>query len=328
MKTLILVTILFLAIFSTQAVKWAVLVAGSNGYVNYRHQADICHAYQIVKGNGILEENIIVMAYDDIAYNPSNPFQGQIFNKPSYGAGVNVYDDCKIDYSGNDVNSTNFLNVLKGNSTAVQGRKVLQSTGDDHVFINFVGHGADGILGFPNDYLYADDLIDVLNYMNQSDSYNQLVFYLEACESGSMFEKLPNNTNIFATTASDSYFPSYAVYCPAGPPYWDAEDYINGVDIGTCLGDAYSVNWMENSDSGVMKVETLLNQFKLVKSETLLSMVSKFGDNVFQNEVIGEFQGDSETSFFRNLFKPHDISSPKKIISVNSRDVKLAYLQK
>lgn len=24
---------------------WAVLVAGSQGYDNYRHQADICHAY-------------------------------------------------------------------------------------------------------------------------------------------------------------------------------------------------------------------------------------------------------------------------------------------
>ena len=28
---------------------WAVLVAGSNTYGNYRHQADICHAYQIMK---------------------------------------------------------------------------------------------------------------------------------------------------------------------------------------------------------------------------------------------------------------------------------------
>ena len=30
---------------------WAVLVAGSNGYFNYRHQADMCHAYQIAIKN-------------------------------------------------------------------------------------------------------------------------------------------------------------------------------------------------------------------------------------------------------------------------------------
>ena len=46
---------------------WAVLVAGSNQYYNYRHQADTCHAYQILKKNGIPEDHIIHLAYDDIA---------------------------------------------------------------------------------------------------------------------------------------------------------------------------------------------------------------------------------------------------------------------
>ena len=32
---------------------WAVLVAGSNGWDNYRNQADVCHAYQILHKNGI-----------------------------------------------------------------------------------------------------------------------------------------------------------------------------------------------------------------------------------------------------------------------------------
>lgn len=37
---------LFLALaMSANAAHWAVLVAGSNGFWNYRHQADICHAY-------------------------------------------------------------------------------------------------------------------------------------------------------------------------------------------------------------------------------------------------------------------------------------------
>ncbi len=32
-------------------------------------QADICHAYQILSKHGIPDERIIVMMYDDIAYN-------------------------------------------------------------------------------------------------------------------------------------------------------------------------------------------------------------------------------------------------------------------
>jgi legumain len=46
---------------------WAVLVAGSNGWYNYRHQSDVCHAYQILHKNGIPDSNIIVMMYDDLA---------------------------------------------------------------------------------------------------------------------------------------------------------------------------------------------------------------------------------------------------------------------
>ena len=53
---------------------WAVIVAGSRGYGNYRHQADTCHAYQIMKKNGIPEDHIIHLSYDDVANNSMNPF--------------------------------------------------------------------------------------------------------------------------------------------------------------------------------------------------------------------------------------------------------------
>lgn len=48
---------------------YAVLVAGSNTYSNYRHQSDIFHHYHILVDRGIKPENIIVFAYDDIADN-------------------------------------------------------------------------------------------------------------------------------------------------------------------------------------------------------------------------------------------------------------------
>eukprot|EP00951_Prasinocladus_malaysianus_P033929 scaffold339133_cov43-Prasinocladus_malaysianus.AAC.1 len=43
----------------TDGKHWALLVAGSAGFGNYRHQADICHAYQILRQGGIPDENII-----------------------------------------------------------------------------------------------------------------------------------------------------------------------------------------------------------------------------------------------------------------------------
>lgn len=32
---------------------WALLVAGSAGWGNYRHQADVCHAYQVLLRGGL-----------------------------------------------------------------------------------------------------------------------------------------------------------------------------------------------------------------------------------------------------------------------------------
>ena len=51
-------------------------------------QADVCHAYQILKKGGLKEENIVVFMYDDIAYNEYNPRKGVIINSPH---GEDVY---------------------------------------------------------------------------------------------------------------------------------------------------------------------------------------------------------------------------------------------
>lgn len=67
---------------STVKSHWAILVAGSNGWGNYRHQADVCHAYQVLKAGGLKDERIIVLMYDDIANNEENPHQGTVVNSP------------------------------------------------------------------------------------------------------------------------------------------------------------------------------------------------------------------------------------------------------
>ena len=133
---------------------FAILVAGSSGFWNYRHQADIHHAYNIMIENGIPAENIVVFAVDDIANNPSNPFPGQIFNKPD---GENVYNPKIIDYKGIDVTPEKFLAVLTGNGEAAGG-KTLKTGPKSKIFVNFSDHGAPGLIAFPYSYLYADAL--------------------------------------------------------------------------------------------------------------------------------------------------------------------------
>ena len=43
-----------------------------------------------------------------------------------------------------------------------------------------------------------------------------MVLYIEACESGSMFEGLlPSNLGVYAVTASNSEESSWGTYCPS-----------------------------------------------------------------------------------------------------------------
>jgi len=94
--------------------------------------------------------------------------------------------------------------------------------------------------------------------MNTNQMYSEAVVYIEACESGSMFDGiLADNINIYATTAADPDESSWGTYCPP-------DDMVNGVHINSCLGDLYSVNWMEDSDAQNPSVETLATQFTTV----------------------------------------------------------------
>ncbi|CAB4272084.1 unnamed protein product [Prunus armeniaca] len=200
----------------------AVLVAGSNGYGNYRHQANVCHAYQILKKGGLKDEYIIVFMYDDIVFNTENPRQGVIINKPK---GHDVYKGVPKDYTGDDVNADNLYAVILGNKSTLSGGsgKVLRSGPNDHIFICYTDHGAAGLLGMPTGTpsVFAIDLIDVLKKKHAAKCYKSMVFYLEACESGSIFEGLlPKNVSIYATTSAnaeeDGYFVVVFHNAPAG----------------------------------------------------------------------------------------------------------------
>ena len=139
-----------------------------------------------MKENGIPDENIIYMTYDDMANNRLNPLKGQLFNYPN---GPNVYDQSVIDYSGTDVNPENFLAVLKNDAATASG-PVLDTCADSKIFVNFVDHGAPGFLIFSGSNLYADDLQSAIDYMTDNKLFKEMVFYIEACESGSMFPNL------------------------------------------------------------------------------------------------------------------------------------------
>ncbi|KAG0456302.1 hypothetical protein HPP92_024090 [Vanilla planifolia] len=303
---------------------WAILIAGSKGYGNYRHQADVCHAYQVLKSGGLKDENIIVFMYDDIAYNPLNPRQGVIVNHPQ---GNNVYDGIPKDYVGDDVNVYNFIGVVLGDNSWLRGGsgKVVSSGPEDHIFIFYSDHGGPGVLSMPQTpHLYADQFIKVLKLKHKLHSYKSMVIYIEACESGSIFEGLlPENINIYATTAANSMESSWSTYCPGFSPSVPLE-------YRTCLGDLYSVSWLEDSETHDLTLETLNEQYERVRIRTSYYGTYQYGSHVMQfgdlglgeekaSLYIGSIQSNKNSTFIEGNL----LSSTPGI--VNQRDAELIY---
>jgi len=148
------------------------------------------------------------------------------------------------------VTAQNFYNVLLGDDS---NGPALKSDENSKVFVYYADHGGVGLLGVPNgngDYIYADKLDSVLQTMSDNKMFKELTFYLEACESGSMFPNLTDKENIYAITATNASTSSYAAYC-------GRQAKVDGKKIGSCMGDLFSVSWMEDTEANNISVETL-----------------------------------------------------------------------
>ena len=92
-----LTLLLFLLLpFFVHATTHAVIMAGSSGFENYRHHADVCHAFHLLRRSGVSPQNIIMMS--DVANDPMNPFPGRLFNQPSTrkSPGHDVYQSKRL----------------------------------------------------------------------------------------------------------------------------------------------------------------------------------------------------------------------------------------
>ncbi|KER27995.1 hypothetical protein T265_05045 [Opisthorchis viverrini] len=106
---------------------------------------------------------------------------------------------------------------------------------DDNVFIYYTGHGSRYYIIFPDEELTVVELNNIFAHLRSKKKYNKLVFYMDACFSGSMFGSLPSNVGIYATTSAKEDEDSYAVHC-------------DDKQIDVCLATEYSYAWITDSE--------------------------------------------------------------------------------
>ncbi|KAK8801132.1 hypothetical protein WA158_001902 [Blastocystis sp. Blastoise] len=251
--------------------KYAMVMGTADGWSNYSITSDPCRAYNI-------------------------------FTDPSEGEGKDYWPQCdgKIDYTDKAISKKVLLSVLKGDAatvtaeTGIENPRVFKTTESDTIFIYFIDHGNDDIVVVGHDYLHAAELVEAFQYMYDNKMYKELVFYMEACHSGSMWGKLPTDINMYVLSSADADHNAWMSNCPP-------EDVVNGKALDTCLAGLYDNAFMEaieQSNGGNITIKEIFEYTnKVVIAEGSDQNVSEFGAvEQFANYPINRFVGEKVIS--------------------------------
>ena len=199
--------------------RWALLVAASKGWANYRFQSDVFAMYQLLRQHGYDDDHIVLICEDDVARHANNPHQGELRISET---GANVYDRAAIDYRLSDLTPADIGAILQGKRSD-RLPKVLSPDADDNVFIFWSSHGSPGSLDFGGSQsMTYDHMHSILASLSayaatslqpslpSARHYRKLLFAIEACYSGGLGEACEGLPGCLFITAANPYETSHA----------------------------------------------------------------------------------------------------------------------
>ncbi len=204
---------------------WALIVATTRGWSNYRHQADALRVYHLLRNHGWDDDHIILCMTDDLAEDPRNKEEGKIFDAVTH---ENLYQGFQLDYKLSDLNAGDILNILSGNSST-KLTKVINSTQNDNILVYFIGHGDSLGLIIQNEsteYLKPEMLKTTLTGMKAQNKYRRILFCIESCYSG-IFEDCNNVPSVLFITAANRFESSKSVVFDADINAWLSDQFTN-----------------------------------------------------------------------------------------------------
>ena len=204
----------------------AVIVGPSRGWKNYRHQSDALTVYSLLRQNGVSDEDIILMTYDDVPTVPENPLRGDIHNVPK---GQNIRSGALVDYSGANVTAATFKNVMTGTKTA-STPVVLASNASTDLFVYIASHGAPDeiVFGTGNSVLTTEEFTALTDSMEQNRQYRQMAFFVDTCFGESVATNVTAPGILYLTGAARNE-PSLGAVYDMEIKQWLSDEFTSGV---------------------------------------------------------------------------------------------------
>ena len=238
---------------------WAIIAGPSQGWDNYRHESDALAVYTLLRRNGVPDDHIILMLYDDIPSVRENPLQGNVHNLPQ---GPNLRPGAELDYDGRNVTPETFINVLTGNKTR-ETPLVIPGNSSTDIFVYIAGHGLPGNIVFPlpDSSIKTGEFTRITNTMSSEGKYRQIVFFVDTCFGESIAENITAKGLLYFTGAN-RVEPSFgAVYDP-DIKQWLSDEFTEVVlitvqaDPGITFRDLYTTTYERVTGSHVKMLNT------------------------------------------------------------------------
>lgn len=239
---------------------YALIIATSSKWENYRHQANAYAVYQLLKKNGIKDDHILLISEDDIAKNPENPNFGFI-QAPE--GGQNLYEGVTVDYKPSALPFGELAGVVTGErnpSAPHPGSK-------DNLFVYWAGHGVSEGPMWLNQVIPTTEVHAFFKELSEKHCFRKLFFAMEACYSGRVGKSCEGIPGMLCLTAANE----------------DETSKTSKTDVTGML-------WISNSFTDALLKQLAAPQGKSIYDiylniykQTIGSHVSVYNDSLFGN---------------------------------------------
>lgn len=173
---------------------YALIVAPSRGWENYRHQADAYALYQRLKDAGLGDDRILLVAEDDIAFDTRNLYPGMVRIAPG---GENVYSGVKIDYHPSEISFETLGDLLVG-----EGGRPSAPSAPDNLLVYWVGHAEAEGPRWLDARLQAAETGRFFRRLSEAGAFRKALVLVETCYAGKIGEACEGIPGLLCITAA------------------------------------------------------------------------------------------------------------------------------
>lgn len=183
----------------------AFIVATSTGWNNYRHQADALAMYQMLKGFGYTDDQIVLVMEDDIADHPDNPHPGEVRVTPD---GEDLRKGAVVDYKLSSLSPEDIAGIFSGHPSE-RTPVVLPAGFGTNVLVFWSGHGVkNNELKWGGQSMSAEQFETCL--VKSRMNFRRMFVVMDTCYSGSVAEYCSGNVGVLFLCSAAQGEPSHA----------------------------------------------------------------------------------------------------------------------